>query len=153
MFTMRRNVILLIVATVLAFPQVAWTQCAGISEDGRWRNLDTKGEPSYIEINTVGGCADQSLNGEQTGSSVHYTMQVWVRQPTGKFYGRPSVKAAYRLWKGKRWLQGNIYMDVYQDQVWVHVEERNQQPQLHVVIRHQSLDKRPSYQSEYWFVK
>ena len=44
-------------------------------------------------------------------------------------------------------------MDVYQDQVWMHVEERNKQSQLHVFIIHKSLDKRPSYQSEYWFVK
>ena len=149
--TLRRNVILLIVATALAFPPAAWTQCAGISEEGQWRNLDKNGEPAFIYVKMIGGCGDQSLNGEQTGSVVHYTMQVWVRQPTGKLDRRPPVKAAYRLWKAKEWLHGNVDAGVYQDQIWVHVEERNKQSQLHVYIIHKSLDKRPSYQSEYWF--
>jgi hypothetical protein len=151
--TLRRIAILLIVASGLAFPRAASTQCVGISEEGRWRNLDNKGEPSYIDIKMVGGCGDQVLNGEQTGSSVHYTMRVWVKQPTGKFYGRPTVNAAYRPWKGHQWLQGNVYTGGYQDQMWVHVEERDNRSQLHVLIRHKSLDSKPSSQSEYWFVK
>jgi hypothetical protein len=151
--TLRRILLLVIVATSFAFPQAAWAQCAGVSEEGHWRNLDNKGEPAFIYVTVVGGCGDQSLNGEQTGSSVHYDMRVWVRQPTGKPYGRPTVKASYRPWKGRQWLQGNVYAGAYQDQMWVHVEERNRQSQLHVYIIHKSLDKRPSYQSEYWFVK
>jgi hypothetical protein len=150
---LRRIVQLIAVAAVLTLPQVSLTQCAGIREEGRWRNLDNKGEPSYIDVKMVGGCGDQVLNGEQTGSSTHYTMRVWVRQSTGKFYGRPTVSAAYRPWKGLRWLQGNVYTGGYQDQMWVHVEERNGQSQLHVFIKHQSLDSKPSAQSEYWFVK
>lgn len=149
----RRIAVLLVVVTALAFPRLASSQCAGVSEEGRWRNLDAKGDPAYIDVKMVGGCGDQVLNGEQTPSTVHYTLRVWVKQPTGKFFGRPSVTAAYRPWNGKRWLHGNVYAGVYQDQVWVHAEERNHQQQLHVVIRHASLDKRPSYQSEYWFVK
>jgi hypothetical protein len=80
-------------------------------------------------------------------------MRVWVRQSTGKFYGRPAVKAVYRPWKNKKWLQGNVPTGGYVDQMWVHVEDRNGQSQLHVVIKHQSLDSKPSAQSEYWFAK
>jgi hypothetical protein len=151
--SLRRVVQLLAVAAVLNLPQVALTQCAGVREEGRWRNLDNKGEPSYIDVKMLGGCDDQVLNGEQTGSSLHYTMRVWVRQSTGKFYGRPPVNAVYRPWKGLRWLQGNVSTGGYQDQMWVHVEDRDGRSQLHVFIKHQSLDSKPSAQSEYWFVK
>jgi len=150
---LHRIVQLLALATILTFPRVALTQCSGISEEGRWHNLDKNGEPSYIDVKMAGGCGDQVLNGEQTGTSIHYTMRVWVKQSTGKFYGRPTVNAAYRPWKGKRWLQGNVLTGGYQDQMWVHVEERDGRSQLHVFIKHQSLDSKPSSQSEYWFVK
>ncbi len=40
------------------------------SAKGRWRNLDNKGEPSYIDVKMLGGCGDQVLNGEQTGSTL-----------------------------------------------------------------------------------
>ena len=149
----RRIVQLFAVATVLTFPQIAFPQCEGIREEGRWRNLDPNGEPGYIDVKMVGGCGDQVLNGEQTGSSIHYTMRVWVKQSTGKFFGRPTVKAAYRPWKGQRWLQGNVYTGGYQDQMWLRVEERAGRSQLHVFIKHQSLDSKPSSQSEYWFTK
>ncbi|MCU1244720.1 MAG: hypothetical protein JWN02_630 [Acidobacteria bacterium] len=148
-----RRVVPLLIAVSLAFPRMAWTQCAGIAEEGRWRNLDNKGEPSFIDVKMTGGCGDQVLNGEQTGSSVHYTMGVWVRQSTGKFYGFTPVKAFYRPWKGNQWLRGNVYRGGTQDQLWLHVEEHNKRQQLHVLIRHQSLDSRPSSQSEYWFAK
>lgn len=149
----RRIVQTMAIAAILTFPQSALTQCAGISEEGRWRNLDNKGEPSYIDVKMLGGCGDQVLNGVQTGSSPHYTMRVWVRQSSGQFYGRPTVNAVYRPWKGHRWLQGNVSTGGYQDQMWLLVEQRNGQSQLHVVIKHQSLDSKPSSQSEYWFVK
>lgn len=67
--TLRRIAVLLFVATAFTFPRVAWTQCAGVSEEGEWRNLDKKAEPAFIYITMVGGCGDQSLNGEQTGST------------------------------------------------------------------------------------
>jgi hypothetical protein len=150
---LRRIVQIMAVAAILIFQQIAFAQCAGISEEGRWRNLDNKGEPTYIDVKMLGGCGDQVLNGSQTGSSPHYTMRVWVRQSSGQFYGRPTVNAVYRPWKGRRWLQGNVSTGGYQDQMWLLVEQRNGQSQLHVVIKHQSLDSKPSSQSEYWFVK
>jgi len=150
---LRRIVQIVAVATILIFPGIALTQCVGISEEGRWRNLDNKGEPSYIDIKMMGGCGDEVLNGEQTATSTHYSMRVWVKQSTGKFYGRPTVKAVYRLWKGQRWLQGNVSTGGYQDQMWVHAGQRDGRSQLHVFIKHQSLDSKPSSQSEYWFAK
>jgi hypothetical protein len=151
--TLRRIVAFLAVATVLVAPRAAFSQCAGIAEEGRWRNLDNNGEPSYIDVKMLGGCGDEVLNGEQTASSVRYTMRVWVKQSTGKFYGRPTVNAVYRPWKGQQWLQGNVSTGGYQDQMWVRVEQRDSRSQLHVFIKHQSLDSKPSAQSEYWFVK
>ena len=150
---LRRTVQIVAVAVSLAIPQIALSQCAGISEEGRWRNLDDKGDPAYIDVKMLGGCGDQVLNGVHTGSSPHYTIRVWVRQSTGKFYGRPAVNAVYKPWRGHRWLQGNVSTGGYQDQMWLLVEQRNGQSQLHVVIKHQSLDSKPSAQSEYWYVK
>ena len=150
---LRRVIQILAAASILTFPRVALTQCAGIHEEGRWRNLSNNGEPSYIDVKMLGGCGDQVLNGEQTASSTRYTMRVWVKQSTGKFYGRPTVKAAYRRWKGQQWLQGNVYTGGYQDQMWLHAEQRDGRSQLHVFIKHQSLDSKPSSQSEYWFAK
>jgi hypothetical protein len=144
---------LLAVAALFALPRAASAQCAGIREEGRWRNLDNSGEPSYIDVKMLGGCGDQVLNGEQTATTLRYTLRVWVRQSTGKFYGRPTVNAVYRPWKGHQWLQGNVSTGGYQDQMWMRVEERAGQSQLHVLIRHQSLDSKPSAQSEFWFVK
>jgi hypothetical protein len=151
--TLRRIVPLIVVAAALAFPRAALSQCAGIKEEGRWRNLDNNGDPSYIDVKMVGDCGDQVLNGERTGSTIRYTMRVWVKQSTGKFYGRPTVNAVYRPWKGQQWLQGNVSTGGYQDQMWVRVEEHDGRSQLHVLIRHKSLDSKPSSQSEYWFVK
>jgi hypothetical protein len=144
---------LLALAAVLAVPHVGSAQCAGIGEEGRWRNLDAGGDPSYIDVRMHGGCGDEVLNGEATGSSPSYTIRVWVRQSTGGYYGRPSVKAVYRPWNRQRWLQGNVSTGGYQDQMWLHVEERDGRTQLHVFIKHQSLDSKPSSQSEYWYVK
>jgi len=140
-------------AAILILPQTAFTQCAGIKEEGRWRNLDKNGDPAFIDVKMTGGCGDQVLNGQETGGTTRYTIRVWVRQSTGKFYGRPSVNAVYRSWNGRRWLQGNVSTGGYQDQMWLTVEQRNGQSQLHVFIKHKSLDSKPDAQSEYWFVE
>jgi hypothetical protein len=124
-----------------------------VAEEGRWRNLGSIPDPSHIDVKMLGGCGDQVLNGEQTVSSPRYTIGIWVKQLSGKFYGFKPVTATYRLWKSQRWLQGNVYRGGTQDHYWLHAEEREGQPQLHVLIRHESLDKSPSSQSEYWFVK
>jgi hypothetical protein len=149
----RRIVPLLAVVAALAVPRVVMAQCAGISEEGVWRNLDKNGEPSYINIKMLGGCGDQVRNGQQTGSRVRYTMRVFVRQADGKLFGRPSVKAVYRPWMGKQWLQGNVSTGGYQDELWVHEDARNGRSRLHVFISHKSLDSKPSSHSEFWFSK
>jgi hypothetical protein len=96
---LRRIVQLFAVATALTLPQAALTQCAGIHEEGRWRNLDNGGEPSYIDVKMVGGCGDQVLNGQQTGSSTRYSMRVWVKQSTGlaKTKSMPSARGRRNL--------------------------------------------------------
>jgi hypothetical protein len=150
---LRRKINILALAAMFMLPQIASTQCVAIRESGRWRNLDKNGDPAFIDVKTPGGCGDQVLNGEPTGSSPRYTLRVWVRQSSGQFYGRPTVNAAYRLWRNRRWLQGNVSTGGYQDQMWMLVEQHNGQQQLHVFIKHKSLDSKPSAQSEYWYVK
>jgi len=140
-------------ASVITLPQIGSTQCVGIREEGRWRNLTNNGDPAFIDVKMLGGCGDQVLNGEPTGSSTRYTVRAWVRQSSGQFFGRPSVKAVYRPWNGKRWLQGNVPTGGYVDQMWLHAEDRDGRLQLHVFIKHQSLDSKPSSQSEYWYAK
>jgi hypothetical protein len=139
---------LIIAAASLVCPQAGWAQCAAPAEEGRWRNLDNNGEPSYIDVKMVGGCGD--TGGE---SSLRYTLRVWVRQSSGQYYGRPTVYAAYRPWKGVRWLYGAVTTGGYQDQMWMVRAERDGKPQLHVLIEHKSLDSKPSASSEYWFVR
>ena len=128
-------------------------QCAGVSEEGRWRNLEANGDPLFIDVKMTGGCGDEVLNGEQSGTSTRYSIRVWVKQSTGKLYGRPAVRAAYKTWNGKSWLRGDVYTGGYQDQMWLHVEPHDGKSQLRVLIRHQSLDSKPSSQTNYWFVK
>lgn len=147
----RRILQLLAIAAIVTFAQSAFTQCAAPKEEGRWRNLDNNGEPSFIDIRMTGGCGDEVLNGVQTGGQSRYSLRVWVRQSSGQYFGRPTVKAAYRRWKNQQWLQGNVYTGGYQDQMWVRAEERDGRSQLHVFIIHKSLDSKPSSQSEYWF--
>src|SRR5262245_31970696 len=88
-----RVVQIVTLAAILTLPQTAFTQCAGIKEEGRWRNLEKNGDPAFIDVKMTGGCGDQVLNGQETGGATRYTIRVWVRQSTGKLSGRPPVKA------------------------------------------------------------
>ena len=157
MFTLpalsRRTILFLRVTVTLLLPQIVSAQCAGISEQGRWRNLDKNGEPGYIDVKMGGGCGDTAPNGDEGQSRIYYTMRVWVRQSTGKYYGRASVRATFRAWNGHKWLEGNVPVGGYLDHMWLRVENRNGQQQLHVFIKHESLDSKPSSQSEYWYSK
>jgi hypothetical protein len=66
------------------------------------RNLDNRGEPSFIDVKMIGR-GDESLNGAQAQGS-RYAMRAWVKQSSGQFYGRPTVNATYRPWNGTKWL-------------------------------------------------
>ena len=142
----RRSV--LAAALGLTLPAGSWAMCASPKENGRWHNVDPKIDLAYIDVKMI-DCGDQVLNGEQT--QTRYTMRAWVRQSSGKFYGRPSVAANYRAWKGQQWLYGRIPTGGYQDHMWLHAEEKDGQPHLHVRIKHESLDSKPSASSDFWF--
>ena len=94
-------------------------------------------------------CGDQVLNGEQTSTT--YKMKAWTRQSSGEFFGRPWVKASYRSWNGRQWLVGKVSTGGYLDHMWMDAVTRNGVPHLHVIIKHESLDSKPSAQSEHWF--
>ncbi len=139
-------------ATILV-STMAFGQCVGIREEGRWHNLDPTGEPTYIDVKTVGGCGDVSYNGQPAASTLRHTLRAWVKQSSGNFYGRPPVNLAYRTSKGQKWLRGDVPTGGYVDQMWLRVEQHDGHPQLHVFIRHQSLDSKPSAESWYWYSK
>ena len=78
-------------------------------------------------------------------------MRVWVQQSNGNLYGRPSVAAGYRAWKGAQWLVGRVPTGGYVDNVWARTEDKDGKRMLHVLIKHESLDSKPSATSEHWF--
>ena len=147
--TTRRGFVQLLTAASLP---LAWSEagalCAAPAEMGRWRNLAAKGDPAVLDLRMT-DCGDQSLNGEQT--QTRYSMRVWVLQSSGNYYGRPPVRAGVQSWKGKQWFVGRIPTGGYLDHVWARVEQRDGQRQLHVLIKHESLDSKPSASSEHWF--
>ena len=147
----RRLALLLAAATTFVLPTVAFAQCATVAEEGRWKNLDDKGDPLYLDVKML-GCGDQALNGAET-ESTHYTMGAWNRVAAGGFHARPIKAAYYRPFQGKRWLYAPLPNIPYIDQTWVEAVQRDGKWELHVLIRHEPLDKRPSYTSEYWFVR
>jgi len=145
----RRHVLVGLAATAPLWPVAAHALCANPAEGGRWRNVDAAAtDPAFIDVRMT-GCGDQVLNGEQT--STNYKLRVWVRQSSGNFYGRPSVAAGYRTWKGERWMVGRVSTGGYLDHVWMRAVQNNGQRQLHVLIKHESLDSKPSATSEHWF--
>jgi len=147
----RRLALLLVAAITFILPAVALAQCATVGEEGRWKNLDDKGDPIYIDIKML-GCGDEVLNDAQA-ETTHYTMRAWNKVETGGFYGRPIKDAHYRLFKGQQWLYASLPNIPYMDQTWVEAVQRDGKSQLHVSIRHEPLDKRPTYTSEYWFIR
>jgi len=144
--------LVLLTAAAFVLPHSASAQCAAPAEDGRWRNLNNNvnGDPSFIDVK-MNGCGDESLNGAPPQAS-HYTMRAWAKQSTGQFYGRPPVSATYRRWNNTNWLYGRIPTGGYVDNMWLQVVQRDGKRELHVLIRHESLDSKPSSTSEYWFV-
>ena len=149
-FSRRQWLAALAVAPVLllGWPREVVALCAAPAEVGRWRNLGTETDPMFIDLKMT-DCGDQVLNGEQT--ETRYSLRVWLRQSSGQMYGRPTVAAKYRTWKGERWLVGRVPTGGYVDNIWVRAKDRDGQRVLHVLIKHESLDSKPSSTSEHWF--
>ncbi|HKD05931.1 MAG TPA: hypothetical protein VKB79_08515 [Bryobacteraceae bacterium] len=137
-------------AAAFVLPHSALAQCAAPAEDGRWRNLDNGGEPFFIDVKMI-GCGDESLNGALPQAS-HFSMRAWVKQSGGQFYKGPTVNATYRPWNRTKWLYARIPGGGYVDNVWLQAVQRDGKRELHVLIKHESLDSKPSSTSEYWFV-
>jgi hypothetical protein len=133
----------------LGWPLASHALCASPAEAGRWRNIEPKEtDPAFLDVRMT-SCGDQVLNGQQTETA--YKLRVWIRQSSGQFYGRPSVAASYKTWKGQRWMMGRVPTGGYIDNVWMRSVQNNGQRQLHVLIRHESLDSKPSSTTEHWF--
>ena len=122
--------------------------CAAPPELGRWRNLAAKGDPAVLDLR-MDACGDQVLNGVQT--ETRYSMRAWVLQSSGQFYGRPSVRAFVRQWKGHEWVVGRVPTGGYVDNIWARTDQRDGRRVLRVLILHESLDRKPSATTEHWF--
>lgn len=145
----RRDLLIALLSGALAFPHVAHALCSSPPEGGRWRNVDPKGtDPAVIDVKMT-QCGDQVLNGEQTETA--YSLRVWVLQSSGQYYGRPSVRAAHKTWKNQKWMVGRVPTGGYVDNVWMQAVTSDGQRKLHVLIKHESLDSKPSATSEHWF--
>jgi len=136
-------------ALALLGSQSVHALCAGVKEEGQWRNLNNQAQPALIYVRM--NCGDQVLNGQQTSTT--YKVRAWTRQSSGQYYGRPWVDATYHSWNKRQWLVGKVSTGGYLDHMWMDAVERNGVPHLHVIIKHESLDSKPSAQSEHWFVR
>src|SRR5215472_6079335 len=85
--------VFLMAATTFVIPMAALAQCASVGEEGRWRNLDDKGDPIYLDVKML-GCGDEVLNDSQP-ESTHYTMRAWNKVVAGGFHARPIKYANY----------------------------------------------------------
>jgi hypothetical protein len=90
-----------VVLAILSAATVGFAQCVGIHEEGRWRNLDPKGDPSYIDVKTVGGCGDVSYNGQPAGSAMHYKCGYGLNNPAANFMGALRSKQCFLFPRGK----------------------------------------------------
>ena len=147
-YSRRRLVGLLGLFSLPLMSGAAKALCAAPAELGRWRNLAPNADPAVVDLHMT-GCGDQVLNGEQT--ETRYSMRVWVRQSTGAYYGRPTVKAGLRSWQGRQWFVARVPTGGYVDNIWARVDQKDGQRMLHVLIKHESLDSKPSASSEHWF--
>ena len=50
--------------------RIALPQCASPNENGRWRNLDAKGDPAFIDIKMV-DCGDQQVKWTTDKHALH----------------------------------------------------------------------------------
>lgn len=144
----RRHLVIALLGAAVMCPHVADALCSSPPEGGRWRNVDAKGDPAVIDVKMT-QCGDQVLNGVQTETA--YSLRVWVLQSSGKYYGRPSVSAAHKTWKNQSWMVGRVPTGGYVDNVWMQTVTTDGQRRLHVLIKHESLDSKPSSTSEHWF--
>jgi hypothetical protein len=100
---------------------------------GRWTNLQPGKDPGILDVSFI-SCGDTN-----TQPDTSFGVRPWVKQSSGKWYGRPRVKAAFVNSQGKQWLLGKVPTGGYVDHMFLRVENGN----LRVFIRHKSLDSKP----------
>jgi hypothetical protein len=127
-------------ASVLGVVDTAHGLCGGSPELGRWRITLPNVNPELLDLRMT-NCEEDA----------RYRLRAWVRQSDGKWYGRPSVKATWEQWNGKRWFVGRVPTGGYVDEIWARAVQRDGKRMLHVYINHESLDSKPSSTDEYWY--
>ena len=97
----------------------------------------------FIDINFI-SCGDTN-----TQPNTSFGTRVWVQQSTGKWFGRPRVKAGFVNSQGHQWLLAKVPVGGYLDQMFMRVENGD----MVVFIRHKSLDSKPDASVWYRYVK
>lgn len=141
-WTTRRLVgVVLLASACVAWPFTAQGSCAGTDETGLWRNDDASSDLARIEIRML--CERDRLQ-----------LQASVWRSDQSLFARPFVPAHYvRTTQGERWLFAKVPTGGYLDKIWVRAVTTDGQRYLRVVIRHESLDSKPSSHSKFWFRK
>src|SRR5205085_5615334 len=134
-----------VIAAVLAFSGSAEALCSS-QLAGRWGPnaiAVANSDPGFIDINFI-SCGDTN-----TQPNTSFGTRVWVQQSTGKWFGRPRVKAGFVNSQGHQWLLAKVPVGGYLDQMFMRVENGD----MVVFIRHKSLDSTPDASVWYRYVK
>ena len=134
-----------LIAAALALSGSAEALCSS-QLAGRWGPNTlavANSDPGFIDINFI-SCGDTN-----TQPNTSFGTRVWVQQSTGKWFGRPRVKAGFVNSQGHQWLLAKVPTGGYVDQMFMRVENG----ELVVFIRHKSLDSKPDASVWYRYVK
>jgi hypothetical protein len=126
----------------ISAPMAALASCESPAQEGRWRNNNSDANPTFIDMYGSGGYGSECPD---------LTMRVWVKQSTGKFYGRPPVNMRAGAALGEKWLVGRVGTGGYIDNIWIREIKENGERKIRVLIVHESVDSKPSAQSEHSF--
>jgi hypothetical protein len=133
------------IVAALAFSSSAQALCSSPLA-GRWgpnSQAVANSDPGFIDINFM-SCGDTN-----TQPNTAFGTRVWVQQSTGKWFGRPRVKANFVNSQGHQWLLAKVPTGGYVDQMFMRVENG----ELVVFIRHKSLDSKPDASDWYRYAK
>jgi hypothetical protein len=140
--TAHRTIIAALVATFILSGS-ALAMCS-LPDVGRWVNVKPGGDPEQIEIYFT-ECGDTE------GSETRLGAKVFVRQSSGGLYQRPPVSVAFITDKGTEWMLAKVPTGGYLDKIWMRRVRVGNQEFLRVLIKHQSLDSKPSATSSYTY--
>lgn len=122
---------------VLTFASAAHAVCS--SPLARRWGPNAQADPGVIDVKFI-SCGDTN-----TQPDTSFGVRAWVKQSSGQWFGRPTVKARFVNSAGHQWLLAKVPTGGYVDEMFMRVENG----QLVVFIKHKSLDSKPDAQNWY----